>query len=300
MRGEPKELYEIASSQRFLVSRRQALEAGLTEKAIDHRVTVSRWLRIHDGVYQVDRRPLSWESKLLAAVLACGPGALASHRAALVHWGLDGVSMAPVEVTMPYGNLGFPEGAIIHRTRRPQEPAEVRGIPVTTVERTLLDCAARLSGMIIGKALDSAIRRGFTTDDRVYDHLLAKGGRGVKGTKRMRWVIRDRIHDTATGSGSEFELLRHMMMAFLPRPELQHPLFPENGRRIPDFYWPALGKAVEVDGVDAHASADKLDDDLVRQNALMDLGIELRRFSARLIRREPDRVVAEIRKFLES
>jgi very-short-patch-repair endonuclease len=141
---------------------------------------------------------------------------------------------------------------------------------------------------------------GLTTDDRMYDHLVAKGGRGVKGTRRMRSVVRDRIHDKAAGSGAEFELLYHMKMAFLPRPELQYPLFPENGRRVPDFYWPDLAKAVEVDGIDAHSSADRLDDDLVRQNGLMDLGIELRRFSARRIRREPDQVVAEISKFLES
>ncbi|MGD2061195.1 MAG: DUF559 domain-containing protein, partial [Acidimicrobiia bacterium] len=153
--------------------------------------------------------------------------------------------------------------------------------------------------ILIGKALDSAIRRNLTTVDRVYDLLVAKGGRGVKGTRALRWVVQERIHDTATGSGSEFELLYHMQLAFLPRPELQYPLFPESGRRVPDFYWPERGKAVEVDGVDAHASAEHLDDDLKRQNELLNLGIELRRFSAREIRRNPDRVVAQIRQFLE-
>ncbi len=113
-------------------------------------------------------------------------------------------------------------------------------------------------------------------------------------------MLMERIHDISTGSGSEFELLYHMQMALLPRPELQHELFVDGERRVPDFYWPALGKAVEVDGVDAHSSADSLDDDLVRQNRLMDLGIEIRRFSARRVRRQPDLVVSEIRKFLEA
>jgi len=289
----------IAASQRFLIRRVQLFELGYDDNTIASRLGSGRWIRIHPGVYQVDHRPLDWESHLMAAVLACGPNALASHRAALLVWGLDGLASAPLELTVPYSPLPIPAGVIVHRTRRPQERAEERGIPVTTVERTLLSCAAMLSRMTVAKALDSALRKRLTTLDRVYDTLVAKGGRGVKGTRLMRSVLRDRINDTATGSGSEFELLYHMQMAFLPRPELQFELLADGERRLPDFYWPALGKAVEVDGIDAHESADRLDDDLVRQNALMDLGIELRRFSARRVRREPEAVVAEIRQFLE-
>jgi very-short-patch-repair endonuclease len=277
----------------------QLFELGYDDNTIASRLSSRRWIRIHPGVYQVDHRPLDWECQLMAAVLACGPNALASHRAALLVWGLDGLASAPLELTVPCSPLPIPAGVIVHRTRRTQERAEERGIPVTTVERTLLSCAAMLPRITIAKALDSALRKRLTTLDRVYDTLVAKGGRGVKGTRLLRSVLRDRITDTATGSGSEFELLYHMQMAFLPRPELQFELFADGERRLPDFFWPALGKAVEVDGIDAHDSADRLDDDLVRQNALMDLGIELRRFSARRVRREPQAVVAEIRQFLE-
>ncbi|MGH3650945.1 MAG: hypothetical protein ACRDU9_09585, partial [Acidimicrobiia bacterium] len=287
MRGDIDFLFRVAAGQRFLVSRTQANGAGFDDKYINYQVACQRWVRVHDGVYQVDRRPLDWEAKLMAAVLACGPNALASHRAAMVLWGLDGIRSGPVEVTVPYSSLPIPEGVIVHRTRRSRTPGVAGGIPVTTVERTLLDCSALLSRLVIGKALDAAIRKNLTTVDRVYDLLVAKGGRGVRGTKTLRWVLRERIHETATGSGAEFELLYHMQMAFLPRPELQYPLWPANGRRVPDFYWPACGKAVEVDGVEAHASADRLDDDLKRQNELMDLGIEIRRFSAREVRRNP-------------
>ena len=293
------ELAELVEKQRFLVTRGQVLELGIDQKSIEHEVEVGRWIHLHPGVYQVDRRPLDWRSRLLAGVLAGGPNAVASHRAALVVWGLDGISSAPLEMTMPYGNLATPGGVIVHRSRRTLGSRVVDGIPITTVERTLLDAAALLPSKIIGKALDSAIRMNLTTTDAVYDELVARGGRGVRGTRRLRWVIMERLHDTATGSGAEFELLYQMQMAFLPRPELQHPLFAD-GRRVPDFYWPDLGKAVEVDGVDAHSSADRLDDDLKRQNALMDLGVELRRFSARRIRVDPRTVVAEIRQFLEA
>lgn len=294
-----RRIVAVAADQHYLITRAEVIELGGSDDFTSRRVKEERWIRVHDGVFQIDQRPLGWETRLHAAVLACGPEALASHRAALTLWGLDGISSAPIEVTMTFGNLASPSGVIVHRTRRPPKQAVSRGVPVTTVERTLLDCSSMLPPIIIGKALDSAIRKRLTTVDRVYDLLVARGGRGVKGVRTLRWVIKERIHDTATGSGSEFELLYHMQMAFLPRPELQYPLFPENGRRVPDFYWPELCKAVEVDGVDAHSSAVRLDDDLKRQNDLLDMGIELRRFSAREVRRNPTRVVAQIRQFLE-
>jgi very-short-patch-repair endonuclease len=114
----------------------------------------------------------------------------------------------------------------------------------------------------------------------------------------MRSVLGQREHDTSTASGSEFELLHHMQEALLPRPEIGYDLYPASGRRVPDFIWPDLHKAVEVDGIDAHNSADRLDEDLARQNELMDLGLEIRRFSARQVRRDPAGVIHQIRQFL--
>lgn len=299
--GEVSERIDrYASGRHFLVSRGEALDLGASEKYIKHQVARSRWVQVHPGVYQVDRRPLSWESSLMAAVLACGAGSRVSHRAALVLWGMDGISSAPIEVTMPFGNLAFPEGVIVHRSRRPTPPNEQAGIPVSGPERTLLECCADLPPIAVGKALDSAIRRKFTTVDRVWLMLTNEGGRGVKGTKKMRWVLRERAHDTATDSGAEFELLYHMQQVLLPRPELGFELYPENGRRVPDFVWPDRAKAVEVDGIDTHNSADRLDDDLQRQNELMDLGLEIRRFTARQVRRDPKGVVELIRQFLEA
>ena len=290
----------VASSQGYLITRDEVLDLGGSMDVIQTRLESGSWVRVHSGVYQIDRRPLSRESKLMAAVLACGAEARVSHRAALLLWNMDGISSAPIEVTMPFGNLAVPEGVIVHRSRRPTPVAERSGIPVSGAERTLLECCIYLPPIVIGKALDSAIRRNFTTVDRVWLMLANEGGRGVRGTKKMRGVLRDRAHDTATDSGSEFELLYHMQRATLPRPELGFELYPENGRRVPDFIWPDRGKAVEVDGIDAHSSADRLDDDLQRQNDLMDLGLDIRRFSARHVRRDPKGVVEQIAQFLGS
>lgn len=296
MRG----LNRLAAGQHYLVSRSQMIAVGLDENFADRQICNGRWVRIHDGVYQVDLRALDWEGQLMAAVLACGPGALVSHRAAMALWGLDGIGSAPVELTVPFNNHPIPAGVIVHRTRRAREPASQHGIPVCTPERTLLDVAGCLPRLIVAKALDSAIRLGLTKVGEMWITLAREGGRGVKGTRALRWVLQERVVDTATDSGSEFELLYHMQMAMLPTPELKHEFFVGGRRMVPDFYWPDRHKAIEVDGIDAHSSADKLDDDLERQNLMLSLGVELRRFSARKIRREPELVVAQIRQYLEA
>jgi very-short-patch-repair endonuclease len=244
---------------------------------------------------------MSWTDRLFAAVLAGGPDTLVSHRAALVVWGMDGVRSAPVEVTVPYSNRPIPQEVIVHRTRRAMSSRDVEGLPVTDPERTLLDVSSLLPPLVVAKALESSIRRNLTTVDSILEEISTKGGRGVRGSKKLKRLLAERQLDTPTGSGSETELIYHLRRGGVREPELQYELFTRVGDRVlPDFYWPALGKAVEVDGLDAHSSAQALESDLARQNSLLEMGIELRRFSARRVRRNPGQVVEEIRRFLES
>ncbi|MCZ6568453.1 MAG: DUF559 domain-containing protein [Actinobacteria bacterium] len=57
-------------------------------------------------------------------------------------------------------------------------------------------------------------------------------------------------------------------------------------------------KIVEIDGLDNHSSSDLLHNDLLRQNMLMELGWQMRRFSARQVRRNPRSVREEIVRFI--
>ncbi len=274
---------------------------GGSDGGIHRRLRSGQWVVVQAGVYQVDRRRSVWEDRLFGSVLAAGVGALASHRAALVLWSLDGIGSAPVEITAPFTHGPVPDRTIVHRTRRPARPASIKGIPVTTIERTLLDSCALLGLLSATKAFESAFRRRLTTVDGMYAFLGEKGGRGVKGTRMARRILNERRDDTPTDSGSETEALYLMRRVGIAEPVLQARLTTTEGDVIrPDFYWPQRKKAIEIDGLDAHDSADKLDDDLRRQNRLMDLGIELRRFSARRVRRQPKAFVDEVRRFLDS
>lgn len=292
------EVVSLAAQQRYLVTRGQIVDTGFSGALIQKRVAEGRWLRRDHGVYQIDMRPQEWIDRVVAAILAAGPGALASHRTALKVWGLDGLGSVPVELTVPFGHLPVPEGVIVHRTRRVRDIDVVDGVAVTSPPRTLLDCAAVVPASILAKALDSAIRRRVTTIDEVARFIAERGGRGVAGTRKLRDVVTDYTSDTSTTSPAESLALFYLRRGKIPEPVLQHEFITRSGPRKPDFYWPMAQKAVEVDGLDTHSSAAALDDDLERQNDLLDLGIELRRFSARQVRRNPERFVTDVRRFL--
>lgn len=292
-------LMEVAAQQRNLLDRAAVLAAGGTDASIAHRLRTGRMRRCHAGVYSVAAAPPSWLDHLQAAVLAAGDGALVSHRAALVLWGLDGLRDAPVEITVPYEHAPIPASVVRHRTRRPMVRARRRGLPVTSVERTLIDCAAVLPARIVELAMDSAVRRSLTTYALIAAELARVGGRGVKGTRVMRALLAEHDCAQAPGSPAETLFLRILKDAGIALPELQGRILLADGTvAVVDALWPERRKVVEVDGLEAHGSGLALESDLERQNALLSAGYELRRFSGRQIRRRPAWVAARVADFL--
>ena len=79
-----------AAHQHALVTSGQVAECGGTRAMVEHRVAAGRWRKVGPGVYRLAGAPVTWQSQLLAAVLAAGPGAMGSHRSAGLSWELDG------------------------------------------------------------------------------------------------------------------------------------------------------------------------------------------------------------------
>ena len=75
-------LAQLAARQWGVLSRAQLLAIGLGADAIEWRARSGRLHRVHHGVYAVGHTALRREGRFLAAVLACGPGAVLSHRSA--------------------------------------------------------------------------------------------------------------------------------------------------------------------------------------------------------------------------
>jgi hypothetical protein len=235
-----------------------------------------------------------------AAVLACGDDAAASHRSAMLIWGLTGIGSAPVEVTVPYSAEAMPTGVIVHRSRRIEEAVPRRGIVTTGVERTLLELGAVVPPVVVEKALASALRQHLTTCTKVDRYLLEHGGRGRHGTT----VLRESLGyyndgDRPPGSDGEVAFLRELRAAGIEPPVRQYTIdLPSGAKATMDFAWPDRRKAIEFKGSKDHTDSRAQDDDYWREGAIQDLGWELRCFAPYSLKHRPEAVAQAVVRFL--
>jgi predicted transcriptional regulator of viral defense system len=126
----------LAAGQWGVVSRAQLQTLGLSSAVVDTWIRRGRLHRVYRGVYAVGHAALGAKARLLAAVLACGAGAVLSHVSAAVHWGLLHSDALRVDVTAPATRRGAP-GIRLHRSRSldARNKDVHQGIPVTTVAR---------------------------------------------------------------------------------------------------------------------------------------------------------------------
>jgi predicted transcriptional regulator of viral defense system len=134
----------------------ELLACGLTEDEVWGREARGQLHRIHRGVYAVGHPGLTQRGRWLAAVKACGPGALLCRHAAGMHYGfLSMEDRRPQVMTTTRRTVA---GVRNHRTRDLPERDRWRhgGIPITTVERTLLDLAATMPDKELRRAMSRA------------------------------------------------------------------------------------------------------------------------------------------------
>jgi predicted transcriptional regulator of viral defense system len=138
-----RKLARLAARQHGVVSLDQLRDLGLTRDAVSWRAQSGHLHRIRRGVYAVGHRRLTQRARWLAAVLACGPSAVLSHRAALALWALRPAPAGPIDVTAVARGRRPGEGIRLHcvRSLDPVDRLTIDAIPVTTVTRTLLDYA---------------------------------------------------------------------------------------------------------------------------------------------------------------
>src|ERR1051325_4586792 len=151
----------VAGRQRALVTRAQLRELGIGRRAIDYAIARGRLHPIHQGIYSLVPfavlPPLALE---LAAVLACGDGALVSHRSAAAVWGLRRSVDGDVHVTVVATETGRRRpGITVHRVKTldPRDIRRYQGIPVTSPARALLEIAPDLTERELERAIDEAL-----------------------------------------------------------------------------------------------------------------------------------------------
>lgn len=262
-------LAQIAGKSHGVVTRAQLSRAGITPEEIKQRVRRGTLLRVHRGVYRVGHRAPSIEARYVAAVRACGEGALLSGPAAAHLLGLIR-SAAPPQVTAPQKRRVA--GVVTRRARiDPRDATVWRGIPVTTVARTLVDLAAALSSYALARACHEAGVRHHTTPAQV-DAALGRQPNAL-GARRLRQILHGEVRISLSR-------LEARVLALLSRHDLALPLtnIPAGGRRV-DCRWPEHRLTVEIDSYRFHRSRHAWEQDRRREREAYARGDEFRRYT---------------------
>jgi hypothetical protein len=279
------EAARIAARQHGVVAVEQLYAVGLDKSAVSRRLKRGRLHRIHRGVYAVGHSGLSWHGRWMAAVLACGEGAVLSHGSAASLWGLLKPIEGPVHVSVPSASgRSRRRGIPVHRSPSLAQPSSShsslpaaggRGrrplttyrdnIPVTTVARTISDlrAASLLPPRLIRRAIRQAELKGH--------HL-------------------DGIDTDRTRSDLEVTFLALFASHEIPPPEVN----PKLGRYEVDFLWRSQRLVVEADTFTYHRGSAAFEDDHQRDLELRQQGFAVLRFTDRQLETEPERIVADI------
>jgi hypothetical protein len=275
----PPEAVAIASRQHGRIARRQLREAGCGRSAIS-RLAERGWLRrVHLGVYAVAGAPETRKATWMAAVLAGGEGAALSHRSACELWGLMKPIEGPAHVTTPSG-AGARRGIIFHRSRcLGYHRALIDGVPVTTIERSLLDFATTASAGAVRAAFACADGRGLL-DPAVMAELCASSGRKQSGLLAV--LARECAPQDLTRSPLEREFARFCAQEDIPPPLLNVVV---EAFEV-DCFWPEARLVVELDGFSHHRSRASFELDRRRDAALQLAGIRVFRVTSHRLRSE--------------
>lgn len=226
-----------------------------------------------------------------------GPKAAVARRAAAVHWNIS-KKAGPIEIVRPYNQYPVPpprdrqasgRDLVVHRSRLlpESEITRHRGIPITTVSRTLLDLAPELCVSQLREVFNEAVRRSLL-DFADLGRVLTRGP-GWSGISKLR-VLADEWHPDDARARTELEnqFVLLCTKSGLSRPEINVNLL---GYEV-DCLWREERVVVELDSVGFHSQPSELDADRERDIVLRQHRYEVLRFTYRRFKSKPEWVIA--------
>lgn len=287
MAPKTQQAWRLVRRQHGVISREQLLGLGFTPDAIKHRLAIKRLHQVRRGVYAVGRPSLTDHGRWMAAVLACGDGAVLSHSSAAALWRIGFEARDLIELSIPSPFQRRHSGLRIHR--RPslagRDVTREYGIPVTTPVQTLIDMALRLDRPGVERAINEADKYDLVHPPELRRALEARAGE--PGAAKLRFIL-----DRRTFRLTKEELERR----FLPLACKAGLSVPLTGQWVnefeADFYWPDLGLVVETDGLRYHRTPAEQARDRLRDQAHTAAGLTPLRFTHEQVRYEPEHVLA--------
>jgi predicted transcriptional regulator of viral defense system/very-short-patch-repair endonuclease len=286
---------QVAEMQHGAITVAQLRRCGLGDSGVRRRAARGLLHRLHRGVYVPGHRRLPPLGRVAAAVLASGPDAVASHLTGARLYGTRSDSQTLVDVTVGSRTGRRHTGVISHSaaTIRPQDITVVDGIPVTSIARTLLDCAPILGRRGTEKMVADAERLqlfNLVAVEEILAHVPGHAGAAI-----LRAAVADAAGARGhTASCAEDALLVAFRAAGLPEPECNAAIQLDDGSFVfADFLWREACLVAEADPRGTHDRTASYRSDRRRDRALDRVGLETMRFSDEDLR-DPAACAAEV------
>jgi predicted transcriptional regulator of viral defense system len=290
----------IAARQHGVIALAQLLALGLSPRAVRDRVASGRLHRIHQGVYAVGRLDLPIKGHWMAAVLACGEGAVLSHRSAATLHGLINARGGKIDVAIPRQSSISRPGIRVRRSTClvAADCVMVDRIPCTSVPATLLALAATAPRNVLESACNQA-ELEWALDMRAIEELLDRRG-AHPGSARLRAVLEiDDLGLDRTKSKLEKRFVWLAKEMGLPAPTINEWISIPGEEMQCDFVWHGQRVIVEVDAWETHRTRKAFYNDPRRDQLLLLAGWSVVRVTSRDLDEDPDRVVRVVRTMLK-
>lgn len=289
----------IAATQHGVFDRCQAFAAGATPAFIRRRLDSGRWQQLGRGVYSFPGHAASWPRSLWTAHLACGTSSTVSHRSAARLARLGPIEGDPVDLIVP---RGFRRGVVGIRPfrladLRPEHVTRIKGLPVTTPARTIVDVASVVSPTRLARIVEHAEVTGRCPLLHVAVMLDDLRRRGKPGVRRL-CVVLDELGPGEALPRTELERLadRVIELAELPPPLREYPLPSTTDLRgFVDRCWPEAMLIVEADGRRWHTRRHQIGLDHDRDLEASRLGFATSRLIWERLKGDPEGTAAALR-----
>lgn len=244
----------------------EARSRGLSAKQLRNPRLVRRLVR---GWYVEAHVPDSVWLWMHVALAAMRMPIVASHLSALAIHGLSYGPVLPLHVSTNEPRWSRSDGITVHRRKHPISVRYVDGLPVTSPQRTFVDCAMMLPFPWLVIAGDHLIHRGLIELEDLADYVRDRHLDGVVAARRA-------VRFMCVGAESPMESLVRLMLVFarLPRPECNQRIIGPDGREVArvDMLFRAFKVIVEYDGRWHERSAQQRRRDRDRREQLEAMG----------------------------
>jgi len=227
----------------------------------------------------------------MVAVLACGSGAVLSHRSAAELWGIGYEERGRIDVSIRRKSKITRTGIKVRA--RPSLDASCFvlrfGIPVTHPVQTLIDVATELKPLRLERAVNEADKLDLVDPETLRRALDGYGG--MPGVRTLRTML-DRHTFRLSDSDLEVYFRPLALAGGFPLPLTKHWVM---GYET-DFWFPDHGLVVETDGLRYHRTPSQQARMAKRDQTHTAAGLRVLRFTHWQIVHAPDEVTDVLRR----